>query len=618
MRWTVGRKLGAGFFSVLLIMLVVGGVSYWSLIQLSSASNAQADALDDVNRIGKLAVGARALQEIPTDYLAGGNQENRREFAEGLKKVVMMIDEHRAEAVSASEKAGWAVVEKDLAGLKQAAGAALSLENPVGHPQVPALLKAIDVAAEKVEQSVDAITKMVDEESEESRKSLKRLESRVQSLIVILMGAAVLLGTVVAIVITRGVVRPINLVNAQLKELAAGEGDLTKQLQVASRDEVGDLAGTFNSFLGTMRGMLRQVRDSSAVVASSAEQLNATTEQVAQAAQGVAQAVSQVAQGASVQSKSVAQSTQVVEQLRAAISQIAAGAQEQARNAQETSDVVGQMASAINDVASKARNVLESSREANESAQNGEQVVEKTISGMERIRASVLGSAGRIRELGQLSTQIGEITQVITDIADQTNLLALNAAIEAARAGEHGKGFAVVAEEVRKLAERSSKSAKEIAALIRSIQDGTSEAVRAMEQGTLEVEAGSRLAGEAGRALQTILGSVERTMQDVGLITAAAEQIAASSCEVVREVDSVAAITEENTASTEQMAAGSDEVTRSIEGIAAISEENAAASEEVSASVEEMNASTEEIASSARSLAATAQDLQSRIGRFKL
>src|SRR5690606_5043998 len=120
--------------------------------------------------------------------------------------------------------------------------------------------------------------------------------------------------------------------------------------------------------------------------------------------------------------------------------------------------------------------------------------------GMARISQAVADAAQRVQELGQQSQRIGEIVQLISDIADQTNLLALNAAIEAARAGEHGRGFAVVAEEVRKLAERSAESTREIAALVENIQLGVTEAVAAVQAGTQEAEVGSRLAVQAGEA----------------------------------------------------------------------------------------------------------------------
>jgi methyl-accepting chemotaxis protein len=209
---------------------------------------------------------------------------------------------------------------------------------------------------------------------------------------------------------------------------------------------------------------------------------------------------------------------------------------------------------------------------------------------MRRIKDTIEPAAAKVKELGERSAEIGSIVEVIDDIAEQTNLLALNAAIEAARAGEHGKGFAVVADEVRRLAERSSKATKEISQLITAVQNGTAEAVAAMNEGTQEVEEGSKLALDAGKSLADILTAVEATNNQVQMISSAAQQMTASSTAVVKSTDN----------------------------ISSISEENAAAAEEVSASTEEMSVQVEDMAASAESLTKMAENLKVLVGRFNL
>ena len=435
------------------------------------------------------------------------------------------------------------------------------------------------------------------------------------SIITIFIALAV--GLLLAVFMARSISKPVTQMARVALKLA--DGDLTvEELRVKSRDEIRDLAESFNKMVRNLRELIQGINTTSESVAATSEELSSNGEEATKATQQVAKAIGQIAMGAGEQSRSVTDTVKVVEQVSQAIEQIASGAQEQSRSVVNTTSMVNEMTDKIEQMARGMDKVKSSSKQNGEVASAGGHAVEKTVKGMLGVKGAVFETAQRINELGEQSQKIGEIIEVIDDIAEQTNLLALNAAIEAARAGEHGKGFAVVADEVRKLAERSGKATKEIAQLITSIQQGTKVAVESMQVGTREVEEGVTLAEEAGSSLKEIVDGVETADEQVNRIMSLIKEILSSSREVSEVVNNVAAITEENTAATEQMAASAEQVNSAMQSIASVSEESAAASEEVSASTEELNASVEEISSSSEQLAKMAQELQDMVAQFKV
>jgi methyl-accepting chemotaxis protein len=445
----------------------------------------------------------------------------------------------------------------------------------------------------------------------------KAKATRTRNLSIIIALSATLLGVGIGIFLTRSISKPVVSLTKAANLLA--EGDLTAQIpSIRTGDELEQLGLSFSTMVDNIRMLIKNITQSSQQVASTSEELSSTSEEVSAAVQQVAQSMEEMSRGHLDQASGINKAADLTNQLNQSIGQIASGAQEQALNVSQTSQIIEQMVQGINEVATNTQRVSQGAKAAADTAEEGGRTVTKTIAGMRRIKTTVLDSASRIKDLGEQSQQIGEIIQVIDDIAEQTNLLALNAAIEAARAGEHGKGFAVVADEVRKLAERSSRATKEIATLINNIQSGTTIAVEAMEIGTKEVEEGAQLADDAGEALKKILITVTEANDQIQSITAAVEQVSASNTEVVKAVDNVAAITQQNTAATQEMSANSSQVEDAIQSIAAIAEQSSAATQEVSASTEEINASTEEIASSAQALSQMAQQLQQMVSKFKI
>lgn len=252
-----------------------------------------------------------------------------------------------------------------------------------------------------------------------------------------------------------------------------------------------------------------------------------------------------------------------------ASSQISSSSEEMAAGSQEQSSQISEIASAVEEMTKTIIDTTKNSAKASDAAANsgkiakdGGIVVGETIQGMNRVARSVKKSAETVQALGKSSNEIGEIIQVIDDIADQTNLLALNAAIEAARAGEQGRGFAVVADEVRKLAERTTKATKEIAGMIKQIQRDTEEAVITMDQGTIEVDKGIVLADKAGISLKQIIDGAQEVVDLSTQVAAASEEQSATAEEISKNIESISSVTQQSSAGVQQIARAAEDLNR--------------------------------------------------------
>jgi twitching motility protein PilJ len=393
-------------------------------------------------------------------------------------------------------------------------------------------------------------------------------------IVVVLLVAA---GLVFAV--SRGITRQLSAVNGVLAEI--GMGNFEARAAVTARDELGDLAGTFNAMLDNTTSLM-QSQDEKDQIQASIEKLLAD---VAGAADGDLTADAAVSED--LTGPIAGAFNHMLSQLRGIIGNVqratvevtgsagditsstrdlAGGAEVQADKIADTSRAVQTMAASIREVSANAATSADVARQALQNARDGNASVKTTIAGMDRIRDQVQETAKRIKRLGESSQEIGQITQLIDDIADRTSILALNASIQAAMAGEAGRGFAVVAEEVERLADRSTEATKKIAALVKTIQSETTEAVGAMEKGIQEVVEGSRLAATAGQALDQIETVSDRLAGLIGQISTAAQGQAKESEGVTRVMTEISGITQTTAGGTKQAAAAA-------QGLAALADE---------------------------------------------
>ncbi|KAA0257952.1 HAMP domain-containing protein [Deferribacter autotrophicus] len=324
------------------------------------------------------------------------------------------------------------------------------------------------------------------------------LNFSIVSIIVVLV-----LLVVLRLVFKINVINPIDELEGLFQKIASG--DLTQKLAVKRKNEIGRIIINVNNMIDQMNKALCEV--------------NASTKDVGQSAEVLAASSNQMTSGADTQAERISSVEVAMQEMTATITEIS-------QNLEEVS------------------NEIEGIKGA---AETGRQVIDETVEGITNLSETVITSAEKMKELGKSSEQIGEILQVISDIADQTNLLALNAAIEAARAGEHGRGFAVVADEVRKLAERTAKATGEIDEMIKSIQSEVKSSVVHMDKGARLAEEGSMLVGNLKMSLEEIINGVLDVADKITAVASAVDQQSATSQEILNNMAEIATIAQENT-----------------------------------------------------------------------
>jgi len=455
--------------------------------------------------------------------------------------------------------------------------------------------------------------------------------------------ALIALITVLSIVITESVTRPIRQCVEFAKSVAAG--NLTSRLELKACGEVGDLANAMNAMAENLHNIVSR--------------LNAATDELTGIDQNIEKAARQVVGATRIQEQAVSDSSQTVVQLNSSVKDISQGVDQLSASASETSSSILQMAASIEEVAVNTdklgqavdevsssviemaasikgiganivnlldastttassvaemdatirqveKNAMETaaiSETVKSDAANGLKTVQETIAGMQEIRRAAHTTAEVVEHLSLRANDIGAILSVIDEVAEQTNLLALNAAIIAAQAGEHGKGFAVVADEIKELAERTSSSTREIAAVVTGVQEDTGRAVAAINQAELAISAGEELSERSGTALEQIVQGVHQA----GL-----------------QISAIARATVEQAKGSQSIRIAMEQVEEMVEQIASSAREHGKGSELITTAVERMREMTSQVRSSTREqsrasalIARATEDVNIMIGQIR-
>lgn len=486
------------------------------------------------NPQGKLLVTATTLALVNMEtgqrgFLLTGLEESLQPYIEGNKSLQSHLGELRRLAV------GTAVTRTDIqkvedrvnAWMRQAANPEIearramnqhktSIED-VAHMMKNGQGKAImDALRAKLKEIVDAEEVLIGVRSQEQDST----SSFAIGFTLLGTVLAIIVGALIAFFVIRGILLPLNATNKMLKDIAEGEGDLTKRIPINTKDEIGDLGNNFNAFIEKLQGIIKDISGATSQLASSAEQMASTTEETS------------------------------------------AGVNRQKKETEQVASAITEMTATVQEVANSAEQASTAASDADSEAKSGNQVVRDTISAINELADEVQASASVINKLKGDSENIGTVLDVIKDIAEQTNLLALNAAIEAARAGEMGRGFAVVADEVRTLAQRTQQSTAEIESFISELQGGAEQAVNAMTQSCSRANNTVEKAQDTGKSLESITTAVETILQMNTQIATAAEEQTAVAEEINRNVVAIQNISELTASGASQTSASSTELAR--------------------------------------------------------
>ncbi len=331
---------------------------------------------------------------------------------------------------------------------------------------------------------------------------------------------AIGLSLAVAYLLVSRVVRALRAIMERIRDIAQGEGDLTRRLPVLGADELGQLSGWFNRFMEHLHGLIASVAGSTERLACSSEEISAATQQQAD------------------------------------------GAERQSEQARRVRVSMGSIAATVSEVQNRSHAAVDTARQARETAQHGAQIIAGALLQSQSMAEMVSAVAGQVSDLERNSSQIGEIVGLINEIAEQIQLLALNAAIEAARAGEHGRGFGVVADEVRRLADRTRGATREITRTVQKIQGETLAAAQTIHEGSLQIERQAAETVNAGEALQRIVTMTEQLSRSIEGVNTLMVRQSQDTDEVNANTESIAQVAREFAGGAQQSARACQELSR--------------------------------------------------------
>ena len=618
---TIGKRLYWGFGAVLAIMAFLLVINILTVMRQYATRDAVKSTLADVESIESVRYKMIENRLSLGNYLLSGDLRDEDKTNKGISELQSLLSDGEAKANDAGLRASLVQVqsnERDWADnfAKQMIAKRHQVDSgdaTVSDLQIFYLQHDptawINKSTVVLDQANDAVRKAYDRSNASSATAL------LVSTIITTAGTliAVVLGGLIAFYTAKSIKDPLyHLI--EVAQRISNTGDLDQTIDIHRSDELGALAENFNQMVVHLKGMasvsaaiaegelsvavqprshqdtmakafaqmthglrqmVRQVRDSASQVASGAGQMASASDESAKVSVQAASAIDEV--------------TSTMHEMSVNVQNVVKNTQVQASSVAETSASIDQMVTSIQRVADTAKLLVDISHRSREEARSGMVTMDKATEGLNRTSQAIQSSSEIIDVLGRRADDIGKIIEVIDDLAEQTNLLALNAAIEAARAGEHGLGFAVVAEEVRKLAEKSTQSTKEISDLIEGIQKEAREAVENMEKSTAMVQEGLVLNKDLSVALDKISDVVSEVYKFSQEIGAATTEQSSGSAQIAKATNRLTEITQEINSSVEEQASGAQAVVRSMERMRELVQQSSSSSTELAATAEQMS-----------------------------
>ncbi len=543
---TFAKKLYLSFSIVLFLFVVVGGTNI--IVQrLVLNLTIEGNSLQDTQALAEhLKYSIITLNNSGAYYLLSGTPEDLGKYMSKYKTSLNDVQEvsKRLKQITVNQesKQYLEAFDKEFMDYNSLNNSAFSMYQ--GYVQLSqdkksiikdqyGIMRTLDLyfvtTIEPMQGSLTKYTDILKKQMLQKQTRMLSLQNLATWMSVILTLIAIFMGTLIAFFLSNNIVK--SLRRLQYASTTIAEGNLTEHVTVTSKDELGELAKTFNIMSLDLRKIVKEVIDTASRLRTASEEISASAEEAMNASEQVSDSISQLACGASNQSKSMV----------------------------ETGVVINQLSLMSKQIAVNAENVSQSSEKAAKIAEQGVTESENAVNKIAEISEVTTQTAEVVFRLGAQSKQIEQIVDVIKSIAAQTNLLALNAAIEAARAGEQGRGFNVVAEEVRKLAEQSSTSAQQIAVIIGNIQTETERAIHVMENARIGVVAGVQAVNSTGTAFRTIVTEIKTVVDQIRQVSIATQQMADGTTSAVQLIDRIVTIVDQTSSSAQEVSAASEE-----------------------------------------------------------